>query len=418
MSEAPTRTSSRSSNDVIIVLAVLAVTIVGGYLLKAQCLQPWADGHQYSSLCYNDIQPLYGIRGVQQGIFPYVHGHLDGLELTNGAIEYPVLTGLFMWFVGRFTSDANTYLKLSALFLAPFGFLAAYFLARMSGRRALLWAAAPAIVFYSFHNWDLLVVAATAWGLWEWHRGRTAWAAIAFGIGGALKLYPLMFLAPLTLERGHKRDQRGVAIALLAGGGTFLAINLPFMLSNFDGWYASYKFHELRTPNFDSMWFQGWPEMSVDRLNTITTVLIIVSFALILGTSLVRARKVGAYPFLQVCGALLAAFLLLNKVHSPQYTLWLLPFFVVIGVSVVWWLAYTAVDFLVYVGVFRWFFNGAETARQAMKYGVWARAGLLLILIVVFMLSPTATIEAEPEPARPEDPLPSGARPDEVPVPA
>ena len=407
---------ARRNNDVMIVLMVCAVTMIGGYLLKAQCLQPWADGHQYSSLCYNDIQPLYGIRGVQEGIFPYVHGHLDGGELTNGAIEYPVLTGVFMWFVGRFTSDANSYLKLSALFLAPFGLLTAYLLARMTGRRALLWAAAPALVFYSFHNWDLLVVAATVWGLWSWHRGKTLWAAVAFGIGGALKLYPLMFLAPLLLERAFKRDRRGAVVGLVAGAGTFLAINLPFMLANFDGWYATYKFHELRTPNFDSMWWQGWPEMSVDRVNTITTTLILVSFAVILGTSLVRARRAGAYPFLQVCGALLAAFLLWNKVHSPQYTLWLLPFFVLVGASVVWWLAYTAVDFLVYVGVFRWFYNGAETARQAMKFGVWARAGLLLALVVVFMLSPPAAAEEEAEPV-PPDPLPSG-RSAEVPAPA
>jgi uncharacterized membrane protein len=397
------------SNDVIIVLAVCAVTLLGGYLLKAQCLQPWEAGHQYGSLCYNDIQPLFGIRGAQQGIFPYIHGSLNGGELSNGGIEYPVLTGVFMWLVGRLTSDVNTYLKLSALFLAPFGFLAAYLLARMTGRRALLWAAAPAIVLYSFHNWDLLVVAATVAGLWGWYRGRTAWAAVAFGVGGALKLYPVLFLAPLVLERWHRRDKQGAAVGLLAGVGTLITINLPFMLANFDGWYATYKFHELRTPNFDSMWFQGWPEMSVDRLNTITTLLLVGSFIAILVVSMIRANKTGVYPFLQVCGALLAAFLLWNKVHSPQYTLWLLPFFVVIGTSVVYWLAYTAVDFLVYVGVFRWFYNGAETARMAMKYGVWARAGLLLLLIVVFLLSPAATAPEEVEPAVPEDPALSGA---------
>lgn len=408
----------RRARDVTVVLAVCAITLVGGYLLKAQCLSPWVDNHQYGSLCYNDIQPLFGIRGVQQGIFPYVHGHLNHGELTNGAIEYPVLTGLFMWLVGRLTTDVNAYLKLSALFLAPLGLLTAYLLARMSGRRALLWAAAPAIVLYAFHNWDLLVVAATVAGLWAWYRGKPLWAAVAFGVGGALKLYPIMFVAPLVLERLHRRDRTAGIGALVAGAGTFVAINLPFVLRSFNGWYATYKFHELRPPNFDSMWFQGWPEMSIDRVNLLSTLLIVLSVVAVLAASLLLARRSGTYPFLQTCGALLAAFLLFNKVHSPQYTLWLLPFFVVIGTSVVWWLAYSAVDLLVYVGVFRWFYNGAETARQAMKYGVWGRAGLLLLLIVVFLLSPSATLGEAPATAPSDEPLLDPAQRAEVPAPA
>src|SRR5918999_5983371 len=62
-------------------------------------------------------------------------------------------------------------------------------------------------------------------------------------------------------------------------------------------------------------------------------------------------------PLRGVCGAMLAAFLLWNKVHSPQYTLWLLPFFALLRVNVLWWLFYAVADILVYVGVFRWFYD-------------------------------------------------------------
>jgi uncharacterized membrane protein len=398
------RTRARS-RDVTIVLAVCAITLLGGYLLKAQCLSPWIDNHQYEALCYNDLQPLFGIRGVQQGTFPYVHADLVGGDLVDGGIEYPVLTGLFMWFAGLFTNDANGYLKVSALLLAPFGLLAAYFLGRLSGRRALLWAAAPAVVLYAFHNWDLLVVASMAGGFWAWRRDQPVWAAVAFAVGGAFKLFPIFFLAPLALDLWFRRDLRRAVASSAVGVGTWVAINLPFALVNFDGWFGTYEFHQRRLPNFDSMWFQGWPDMSVPDVNRITTLLLAGTFLLILGVSLVRARRVGVYPFLQVCGALLAAFLLWNKVHSPQYTLWLLPFFVLLSTSVVWWLAYTAVDLLVYVGVFRWFFNGAESARHAMQYGVWARAGLLLILIAVFLYSKTSLTDEEPLPAGDREPL-------------
>jgi uncharacterized membrane protein len=408
-----------TSRDLTIVLAVCAVTLFGGYLLKAQCLQPWLDGHQYEVLCYNDLQPLFGIRGIQQGTFPYVHAELQGGELINGGIEYPVLTGVFMWFAGLFTNDANGYLRVSAILLAPFGVLTAYALGQIAGRRALLWAAAPAIVLYAFHNWDLLVAAAVALGLWAWHRERPVWAAVAFAVGGAFKLFPIFFLAPLALDRLFRRDVKGAVTTAATGVGTWVAINLPFVLANFDGWFGTYEFHQRRLPNFDTFWFQTWPDLSVDAINRITTLALAGTFVAILAASAVLARRRGVYPFVQTCGALLAAFLLLNKVHSPQYTLWLLPFFVVIGASVVWWLAYTAVDLLVYVGVFRWFFNGAESARMAMRYGVWARAGLLLLLIVVFLLSRSALPDEEEPRAAPDDPVPEPTpRRAEAPVPA
>jgi uncharacterized membrane protein len=396
---------SRSSRDVMIVLAVCAVTLFGGYLFKAQCLAPWVDNHQYEALCYNDLQPLFGIRGIQDGIFPYVHAEMSGGELTDGGIEYPVLTGLFMWFAGLFTDDANSYLTISALLLAPFGLVAGYFLARLSGRRALLWAAAPAVVLYAFHNWDLLVVAAMAAGFWAWYRDKPVWAAVAFAAGGAAKLFPIFFLVPLALDRLFRRDVKGAIVTSVAGVGTWVAINLPFAVVNFEGWFGTYEFHRQRLPNFDSLWYQTWPDLSVPDVNRITTLLLAGTFLAILGVSIVRARRLGVYPFLQVCGALLAAFLLWNKVHSPQYTLWLLPFFVVISTSGVWWLAYTAVDLLVYVGVFRWFFNGVETARHAMQYGVWGRAGLLLVLIGVFLFSKPALAGDDPVSAGDREPL-------------
>jgi hypothetical protein len=105
-----------------------------------------------------------------------------------------------------------------------------------------------------------------------------------------------------------------------------------------------------------------------------------------------------------VCAALLAAFLLWNKVHSPQYTLWLLPFFALLKISGVWWLAYSATDLLVYIGVFRFFYAiqyfraTPEYAFRAMSIGVQARAVLLAVLIFVFLFSRPAG-ETEEEPA-------------------
>lgn len=394
---------------VLWVLIACCVSLMLGFALKGMCLAEGAyGGDQYARLCYNDIQPLYSIRSVQTDTFPYVNGQFtDDQQLINGAIEYPVVTGVFMWVAGLFVDDGNAYLRVTGLLLAPFALVAAYLLARMAGWRALMFAGAPAIVFYAFHNWDLLVVAATVAGLWSWHRGKHVWAAVWFGVGTALKLHPALFIVPLILEQLFHRRTRQALWVTAAGFGTALALNLPFMVINFEGWWATYQFHSVRVPNFDSIWnlastrFGSVSVLQMPTLNLTVAVLTLATAAVALAYSWDRARKLGAYPFLGVSAALLATFMLWNKVHSPQYTLWLLPFFVVLNVSWLWWAAYAIVDAVAYVGIFRWFYDivylgqqGWTPAKWAMVGAVWGRALLLLVLVVLFLRSRPAEFES------------------------
>jgi uncharacterized membrane protein len=399
--------------------------LIAGFLLKAQCITEagW-DGRQYTRLCYNDIQALYGARLLDKDTFPYVNGSIGADGLQGGAIEYPVLTGVFMWATAEPVDHVNDYWKISAFALAPFALLAAYFLARDTGWRALLWAGAPALALYAFHNWDLLAVAASVIGFYLWRREKPGWAAFSFAIGAALKLYPAVFVLPLIFDVAFRRrpEPDGPEEATRAGrldlvgairtasiaAGTWLAINLPFMLKNFDGWYATYRFHEERTSNYDSIWTKGWPAWGPDKLNLVTTGLTLGSVIVILAVGWLRARKDGTYPLLQVSGALLAAVMLWGKVQSPQYTLWILPFFALLRVSLMWWAAYSIVDLMVYVGIFKWFGDQSDTRYESLWVaGVWGRAALLAVLIVVFLISQPS----EPELSHPPPNLqPNGDR--------
>ena len=373
-------------------LLACALMLLGGFLLKAQCTAPegW-DGRQYSRLCYNDVQALYGARAIDVDQFPYVDGRLQDQELIGGAIEYPVLTGLFMWVAGLPVDDSNAYLRVTSILLAPFALIAAYLLGQMTGPRSLMWAAAPALVLYSFHNWDLLAVAAAVAGIWLWWRQRDFSAAILFGIGGAFKLYPAFLLAPLVLYVARKCRWGRALGAGAAGAAALIAINLPFALVNFEGWIATYRFHSLRVGNFDSIWNLGFASLGADALNFVTGLLTLLGFAAALAVGWVRSRDGSAYPFLQVSAAVVATFLLFSKVHSPQYTLWLLPFFALTMANIGWWIAYTVVDLAVYVGVFRWFYDFSYEGedftffKKLMITGVWGRALLLAVLYFVFL---------------------------------
>jgi hypothetical protein len=396
----------------LVLLLVLGTTGLGillGYLGKTPCTGPVFDQfgisqnlglHKYDRLCYSDVQQLWVGRGVREHTFPYLQGKLvpdpnqpQG-NLVGGAVEYPIVTGVFMWFAGLFASTDADYLRATAILLAPFGLLTAGMLARLSGRRAFIWAAAPALVLYSVHNWDFLATACVVGAVLAWSRGRPGLAAALLGLGAATKIYPGFFALPLLLERVYVRDTRGAAKVAGATAGVWLLINLPFLLANPDGWWATYAFQARRVADLttNSIWFWGLPDLSPSTVDRWSTGLIAVSWLVAVVAGWVLGRRTGGYPWLQVSAAMLCSFLLFNKVYSPQYVLWLLPFFVLLRVRWGWWASYLVLDVLLYVGLFRWYYDitrGGDygLAKQAAVLGVWGKAVLLALLYVVFLLS-------------------------------
>lgn len=406
----------------VVLLAVLATTAFGillGYLSKTPCTGAPYDAYgisanlganKYKDLCYSDVQQLWVGRGVREHLFPYLTGRLEPSDrpegsLVEGAVEYPIVTGVFMWLAGLAASTDGDYLRITALLLAPFGLLTAALLARLAGWRAFIWAAAPALVLYSVHNWDFLATACVAGAVWAWARGRPGTAAMLLGLGAATKIFPGFLALPLLLDRVALRDYRGAARVVAGTGGVWAAINVPFMLANWDGWWATYSFQAGRAADLttNSIWYWGFPELSGDEVNRWSFALIAVAWLLAVAIGWATAQRTGRYPWLQVGAALLASFLLFNKVYSPQYVLWLLPFFVLLRIRWGWWVAYLAVDLLLYVGLFRWYFDITQggdfgVAKQAAVLGVWGKAVLLALLYVVFLKSSSVVDDASQEP--------------------
>ncbi len=185
-----------------------AAGLVAAFLLKRPCIvNPWADNFQYIHLCYNDIQPLFGVRGISHGLIPYV----------DVEMEYPVLTGMFMDFVGRILRALSwvglaefsneDYFRVSAFFLAPFAFVVTMLLRkRVTAARLMLWAIGSPLVLYAFTNWDLLAVAGAVWGLVLYERNRPAISGAALAAGASAKLYPSFFLPGMILARLADRE--------------------------------------------------------------------------------------------------------------------------------------------------------------------------------------------------------------------
>jgi uncharacterized membrane protein len=411
----------------VVLVLLTGLVLVLGYVNKARCTGPEFDAAGRSQpdydvridrdVCYSDIQHLWLGRDIDHHIFPYLTGSItpDG-RLVGGTVEYPVLTGLLMWAGALFAHDDAQFLLASALLMSPFGLLTGWMLGRLARWRALVWALGPPLVLYAFHNWDLPVVACAVGAVFAVHGWRTdrslaqrgVVAAVLLGLGFAFKLYPGAFVLPLALyvltasRPGTLHWGAAIRVAL-AAAGTVVLVNLPFALAGYQGWRASFAFQELRKVDLttNSIWYWGFrPESDPDNVAFQSTMdwlspgLVLLSFAVAAAVGWWRWRRDGVYPWVAVSGAMLCGFLLLHKVHSPQYTLWLVPFFVLLQVPWRWVVGYLMVDLVMGIGIFRWFYalkTGVGVgiyegfAAQAVAIGVWGRAVLLLVLFVVFL---------------------------------
>ncbi|MCX5154014.1 MULTISPECIES: glycosyltransferase family 87 protein [unclassified Streptomyces] len=316
----------------VVVLVALGMFALG-MAQKLPCYD-WAwfrgAGSQYTHACYSDIPHLYVVRGFADGLVPY----WDRLTGDMEYLEYPVLTGLFMQVASWLTPGSGSmqhreqmYWMVNAGMLMVCAAIIAVCVARTHRRRpwdALLLALAPAFALTATINWDLLALALTAVAMLLWSRGRTVLFGVFIGLATAAKLYPVLLLGVLFVLCLRAGKWRAFAGALLGTVGAWLVVNLPVMIFAWDGWTKFYTFSQERPIDFGSVWLlisqrSGNPLEDANTYATGLTLLLCGGIALLTLTAPRRPR------FAQLAFLVVAAFILANKVYSPQYVLWLVP---------------------------------------------------------------------------------------------
>jgi len=350
-----------------VVLLLATFTLVLGWFAKSPCLQQylddagtpqldWRDSRQYSTMCYSDTVPLYTAERLHEGGFPYQTSWVDNEGTADEQVrymEYPVITGLFQWVNARIAqawSGATglgivpgaltvvVYFNVTAFWLALAWLVTVWAVHRLRPRRpwdAALVALSPLVAVHVFTNFDALATALATAGVLAWARRRPELAGILIGLGGAAKLYPLFLLGPLLvlcLRAGRLRD--GVRCTA-AAAVTWVLVNLPIALAFPAGWREFFRLNSERGADPDSLYnavsyFTGWQGFdgplqhgeTPTTLNTVSAGLFVIAC---LGVGYValtapRRPRLSSLAFLVV-----AAFLLTNKVWSPQYSLWLVP---------------------------------------------------------------------------------------------
>jgi Glycosyltransferase family 87 len=339
--QAPPESSTTSPRDPGSLAATLGSTLfiaaasVAGMLLAFADKLPCRSGAwnsytgQFQDFCYTDIYPLYFGEGLAKGNVPYL-GH---------PVEYPVLTGWTMQVAGWLVHFADTYaagqhfFDITVLILGVCGVAGVLATAHAAGpeRRwtMLMVALSPALILGAFINWDLLAMALGMLGIAAWASRRGVLAGVLLGLAVAAKFYPLVIFAPLLLLSFRTGQLREFARTLGAAVAAWLAVNLPIALVAPSGWGYFYAFSKSRGADWGSIWFYfehlNVPLLGSTQLGTLNF-LSGAFLAVLLAGITVLALAAPRRPRLpQLCYLVLAAFLITNKVWSPQYVVWLVP---------------------------------------------------------------------------------------------
>jgi uncharacterized membrane protein len=315
----------------VVLVAASVLGMVLAFAEKAPCRAGAWNTYtsQFQRACYTDIYPLYYGEGLAAGKVPY----------TGHKVEYPVLIGGAMqaaaWLV-RNVSVAirgREFFDVTVALLAVCAVVGVLASARALGPRRRAWALmvalSPALILAAFINWDLIAFALTMLGIAAWAGRRGVWAGVLLGLGVAVKFYPLVVFGPLLLLCLRAGQLRAFGKTLAAAVVAWLAVNLPVLIVAPSGWAYFYVFSKDRGADWGSVWYMFeyfhlpvLGDADLSALNDLSAGFLILACVAI-GVLALAAPRRPRLP--QLSFLVLVAFLMTNKVWSPQYVIWLVP---------------------------------------------------------------------------------------------
>jgi uncharacterized membrane protein len=344
-----------------VVLALTALIMALGMVQKNNCYQDtWQDGDaRYTHMCYSDLPYLYTGRGFVELNWPYsddaqVRARYEVMEYPVGISYWAFGTALVThWLNGSPDLDSRygqpvdkvaglpevhremrIFVVVNAIGFAILALLSAWLLAGVNPRRpwdAAAFALSPALLLTGLVNWDLLAVVFVAGALWSWARGRPVLTGVLIGLGTAVKLYPLFLLGGLLVICLRQRRPYTFALATLGAVCAWVVANLPAYLSGPAEWKVFWTFNSDRGADLGSVWLVV--QQALDKTgdpfafdpHTINVGSWLFFGVWCIGVLLLGLRSPATPRLAQLGFLIVAGFLIVNKVYSPQYVLWLLP---------------------------------------------------------------------------------------------
>ncbi|GAB4217432.1 MAG: hypothetical protein OHK0022_59660 [Roseiflexaceae bacterium] len=335
-------------------------TVAGLVLLQALLLLLLATAVLPSTINWHlmDLDTYANASGrLLEGMLPYRDFRLEYPPFAIVAFLLPHLLGFGLPLEGR------AYDGLFGLSILIYSTLTAVCLSLLARRWPIPRDAAGTLGVYAVFvailapllpwRYDLFPALLTLLGFIALLDRRPLASGVLLGLGVAAKLYPLVIIALFGTLLLARSDLRGlVRLALGAAGGLLLGL-MPFLLITPSGLLSFLSYHELRglqiesgagalicllgvlglitvEPSFSFGAFHLASPLSGPALALLTPLFVLALGALLLVCFRHERRAAGqALSAERLAGqvaAVLLVFMLTNKVFSPQYIIWLLPF--------------------------------------------------------------------------------------------
>lgn len=417
-----------------ILLMLTAITFAVGMVQKSGCwASEWNDTEaRYAQMCYSDLPYLYVGRGLAERQWPYTDDAVARERYP--AMEYPVGIAYWAWgtavvsqalhgnlaeagdrgsqVVSELSSDPDvaqerlTYVAVNAAGFGILAILITWMLTRVNPGRpwdAAGFALAPTLALTGVINWDLLALVFVAGALWAFARDRPLWTGIMIGLGTATKLYPLFLLGGLLIICLRRRRLGDFGLATGAAVASWGLANLPAYVGSPEAWERFWTFNSERQGDLGSIWLvlndafdAGFNAHDVNVGSWVFFGAWCVA-VLILGLSAPRTPRLAQLGFLIVAG-----FLLINKVYSPQYVLWLLPLAVLARPRWRDLLIWQSGEILYFASVW-WYLGGFLNDRSDDQAGFYWLAIVVRIIAQLYLVAVIVRDMYAPE----RDPVPS-----------
>lgn len=294
-------------------IALLAALAVGLSVLPRLLLATGALPEPLRPFVWSDPLFVYE-RGLTGHRVPY----------ADTPFEYPPVIGLLSALFSLLASNGASFVALWGAVQILSAGLAAWLLAGAGDPSTVRWrfALAPQLLLLGALNFDLVAVAFLALALANARGGRDGRVVGALALGTATKLFPLAAAPVAVLRASRPARAAGIGIAVLG------AAYLPAIIAGRSAGTSPLYYLAGIEANIDSPWglvTRLGGALGITEARVVVTAVTLIGLAVTYALA-VLPRSRGADP-VATFGLAVVATLLWSRLYSPQYSLWLLPFF-------------------------------------------------------------------------------------------
>ncbi len=282
-------------------------------------------------------------------------------------LEYPVGMGLLIYLLNTATS-LHGYLLLSSLFLGACALVCIWLIGFIPGSNPVLLALSPALVMYINLNWDFWGILLAVAALLLCVRGQVGWGGILLGAAVWTKFFPIVLVPLIVLVYFINLDRRAVMRLLAGFTGATVLINGPLLLFKPQAWWYFFQVNQRRSREVNLWNFFDSYHLTTGTINNWISGLLVVGIGGLM-ILLWRAARVYAASnkrerapdrltstlaalLLPAYCAAMAWFFFVNKVYSPQYSLWIAVLLAAAGASPALAVAWGAADLIYFIASF------------------------------------------------------------------